>query len=140
MKETLAFRIVALYRDFLAYTTEELKAIGLNFGQMPLIVYTGKHPGCTQADLRKNLNLDWGYSQRSIARLVDTGFMTKERSEESACSRLDLTDRGREAFDLCHRVFESWDHIKMKDLSAEEKKTLPALLRKIPVQRKPVHL
>ena len=60
MKETLAFHIAALYRQFLAYTTEELKKAGLNFGQMPLIIYTGKHPGCTQADMTKMLRLDWG--------------------------------------------------------------------------------
>ena len=60
MKETLAFHIAALYRQFLAYTTEELKKAGLSFGQMPLIIYTGKHPGCTQADMTKMLRLDWG--------------------------------------------------------------------------------
>ena len=78
MKDTFAFQVLVLYREFLAYTKKELKALGLSFGQMPLIVYAGKHPGCMQADLTRALQLDWGYSQRSVGKLVETGFMTKE--------------------------------------------------------------
>ena len=112
MKETLAFQIVVLYREFFAYTTKKLKTLGLSFGQMPFIVYVGKHPGCTQADLTKALKLDWGYSQHSIARLVDSGFMTKEHNEECSYYCLDLTDNGNRAFDACHKVFQEWDQMK----------------------------
>ena len=59
MKDTFAFQVLVLYREFLAYTKKELKALGLSFGQMPLIVYAGKHPGCMQADLTRALQLDW---------------------------------------------------------------------------------
>ncbi len=131
MKETLAFQIVVLYREFISYTTKELKTLGLSFGQVPLIVYTGKHPGCMQADLTKALHLDWGYSQRSIAKLVETGFMTKVYNEEKSCNCLDLTESGKQAFDVCHSVFYSWDEIKMNDLPDEEKDAVMALLRKI---------
>ena len=131
MKETLAFQIVILYREFLAYTTKELKALGLNFGQMPLIVYTGKHPGCTQADLTKALRLDWGYSQRSITKLVDSGFMTKEHKEDFSCYYLNLTEKGSLAFDECHKVFKDWDQMKMKDLSDDEKSEIVASLKQI---------
>ena len=131
MKETLAFQIVILYREFLAYTTKELKALGLNFGQMPLVVYAGKYPGCTQADLTKALRLDWGYSQRSISKLVDSGFMTKEQKEGAGCYYLNLTDKGNQAFDECHKVFREWDQIKMKNFSDSEKREMIELLKKI---------
>ena len=131
MKETLAFQIVVLYREFLAYTTRKLKALGLNSGQMPLIVYVGKHPGCTQADLTKALRLDWGYSQRSIAKLADSGFMTKERQEECSCYCLNLTGSGYQAFDVCHKVFEEWDQMKMKNFSDVQKNEMIGFLKQI---------
>ena len=133
MKETLSFQIVLLYRDFLAYTTKKLKSIGLTFGQMPLVVYTGKHPGCTQAELKKNLKLDWGYSQRSVKKLAETGFLVKTYSEEQSCNCLHLTENGKKAFDVCHTVFDSWDRIKMEEFSDEEKKSIVRLLEKLTV-------
>lgn len=131
MKETLAFHITELYKEFLRYTTEELKKLGLSFGQMPLIVYTGKHPGCTQADLTRSLGLDWGYSHRSITKLAGSGFIKKEFDQTKACNCLSLTDTGTEAFEVCHRVFDSWDELKTKELSTDEKETLLCLLDKI---------
>ena len=60
MKDTMAFHMMALHRDFLAYTTESLKELGLSFGQMPFILYAGKHPGCTQADLTRGTEAGLG--------------------------------------------------------------------------------
>ena len=135
MKETLAFHISALYREFLAYTTEELKSLGLSFGQIPLIIYTGKHPGCTQADLTRALRLDWGYSQRSIAKLVSTGFLKKELDEKCSCNCLTLTESGIHAFESCHKVFYDWDRRKTVGLTEEETTTLLTLLSKLSASR-----
>ena len=131
MKETLAFHIAGLYRDFLGYTTGELKALGVSFGQMPVIIYVGRHPGCSQADLTKMLRLDWGYSQRSVTKLVYAGMLRKAYDEKSACNCLNLTERGKEAFDVSHRVFTDWDTAKLGAFSPEEKETLLNLLSKI---------
>ena len=130
MKETLAFQVLILYRDFLAYTTGKLKEIGLSFGLMPLVLYTGKHPGCLQKELREALHLDWGYSQRSIEKLVETGFMTKEHEGNPSGNSLHLTERGEKAFQLCHTVFDDWDKLRTKDFTDEEKETLSSLLKK----------
>ena len=136
MKNTLAFQIAALYRSFLGYTTNELKELGLNFGQMPVIVYVGKHPGCTQAELTRNLRLDWGYSQRSVTKLADGGFLTKEYDEASACNCLTLTQQGERAFAVSHNVFDSWDALKLASFTEEEKETLLSLLGRITAERK----
>ena len=53
---------------------------GLYNGQPPLLEYVEKHPGCTQAELTAALGLDWGYSQRSVTRLVEEGFLIREKS------------------------------------------------------------
>ena len=131
MKETISFHIMALYRDFLSYTTKSLKDLGVSFGQMPLILYVGKHSGCSQADLTRNLHLDWGYSQRSITKLSDLGFIRKEYDEKQSCNCLTLTESGMTVFDTSHTVFQSWDQLKTNKLSADEKETLIFLLSKL---------
>ena len=135
MRNTFAFQITVLYREFLAYTTAELKKLGLSFGQMPLILYVGKHPDCTQAELTRALRLDWGYSQRSIAKLVESGFMNKVADKIKPGNCLNLTEKGESAFAACHEVFPSWDRLHADRITSEEKETLLLLLHKLTAER-----
>lgn len=132
MEGTMAYYLTYLYKDFLAYTTKELKDLGLNYGQLPFILYIGKHPDCTQAELTKVLQMDWGHSQRSITRLVEEGFLFKHHMEnkDRKCHLL-LTEKGERAFAVSHEVFTSWDQEQCKELDPEEKETLIRLLQKI---------
>lgn len=127
---------MTLYRDFLSYTTKVLRELGVSFGQMPLILYIGKHAGCSQADLTKALRLDWGYSQRSITKLVDGGLLQKEYDETQSCHSLTLTESGWTVFDASHEVFRSWDQLKTSSLSAEETEMLLFLLSKLSADTK----
>ena len=51
MFQTLAYYATVFHRSFVAYTTARLQALELNFGSLFPIIYVGKHPGCTQAEL-----------------------------------------------------------------------------------------
>lgn len=128
MFETLAYYATVLHRSFTAYTTSRLQALGLSFGALFPILYVGKHPGCSQAELTAALGLDWGYSQRSIKRLVEEGFLTREKSDRAY--RLGLSERGREAFATGHQVFFDWDVLHLSSLTPAEQKQLLALLAK----------
>ena len=88
----------------------------------------GKHPGCTQAELTRTLHMDWGHSQRSIAKLAAGGWMTKEHNKASGCYRLRLTPQGEEAFQASHDVFYSWDEARLSGLTPEERQQLLSLL------------
>ena len=129
MLQTLAFYATAFHRDFAAYTTARLQKLGLSFGLLFPLIYVGKHPGCSQAQLTSALGLDWGYSQRSVTRLVDEGFLTREKSGRAY--RLGLSARGEEAFALSHQVFFDWDREKLASLEPEERRQLLELLAKV---------
>lgn len=129
MFDTLAFQSAALYRDFSAYTGEKLEQMGLHFGLLFFLIYVGKHPGTSPTELTEALRLDWGHSQRCITKLVDGGFLTREKAGRRY--RLDLTDKGRKAFAASHQVFFDWDEKRLAVLSEEERQTLFALLRKV---------
>ena len=103
------------------------------------LIYVGKHPGTTPSDLTEALHLDWGHSQRCITKLVENGFLTKEKAGRRY--QLDLTEKGREAFAISHQVFFDWDEKRLAVLTEEERQTLFALLRKLtPGREVPRHV
>ena len=59
MFQTLAYYATVFHRSFVGYTTERLQTLGLSFGSLFPVIYVGKHPGCTQAELTAALHLDW---------------------------------------------------------------------------------
>lgn len=92
------------------------------------MIYVGKHPGCTQAELTAALGLDWGYSQRTVTKLVEEGFLTREKSGRAY--HLDLSPKGQEAFQVSHQVFFDWDQQALAALDENEREQLFALLAK----------
>ena len=67
IQSTISFYVMEFYKQFAAYTTQQLQEFGLSFGMMYFVIYVGKHPGCTPAEMTKNLHLDWGHCQRDQA-------------------------------------------------------------------------
>lgn len=128
MFQTLAYYATAFHRSFVNYTTAKLQTLGLNFGSLFLVIYVGNHPGCTQTQLTSDLNLDWGYSQRSVTKLVEEGFLTREKS--GRCYHLNLSDKGQQAFEVSHQVFFDWDEQVLSALSLQEREQLFTLLAK----------
>ena len=132
MYETLAFHLTALYRDFHAYTGEKLKELGLNYGQLPFILYIGNHPGCTPSEVTGQLHMDWGHSQRSLTKLTDAGLIRKERKVPTArICHLFLTEQGQAAFAAGHDVFTDWDSEHLSGLDEDEKQQLFSTLKKL---------
>lgn len=128
MVQTLAYFATVLHRSFVAYTTQRLQALGLNFGALFQVIYVGKHPGCTQAELTAALGLDWGYSQRSVTKLVEEGFLTREK--RGRAYHLGLSPAGERAFAVSHQVFFDWDEQVLQGLSPREREQLLGLLEK----------
>ncbi len=128
MPGTFSFYSAVFYRSFAAYTTRQLQQLGLNFGALFLVLYVGKHPGCTQAQLTQALGLDWGHSQRSVAHLVEAGFMTREKSGRAY--HLTLSEKGQQAFSVSHQVFFDWDEQVLAPLTGRERQQLLSLLAK----------
>lgn len=129
MFQTLSYYCTALYRSFSAYTSQRLQEMGLSYGVLFLLIYIGKHPACTQGELTRALELDWGYCQRSIMKLAEEGFLTREK--RGRAYHLNLSEKGRQAFEVSHQVFFDWDDRALGGLSGEEREQLLALLKKV---------
>ena len=132
MEHSLAFYITLLHKDFSSYVAKELKQIGVSFGQLPFLIYVGKHPGCTPSEVTKALLTDWGHSQRTITKLTEDGFLRKERSRPtSRVCHLFLTESGENAFRLGHEVFYAWDRAYLDGISEDELDRVKELLARI---------
>lgn len=129
MVNTLAYYSTVLSRSFTAYTAHALEQIELSQGLLYPLLYVGRHPGCTQAELTNALGLDWGYCQRSTLRLVEDGFFLREK--QGRAYRLTLSEKGLQAFETSHQVFFDWDNDVLQPLSEEERAQLLALLAKV---------
>ncbi len=129
MRQTFAYAISALYKDFYAYAGERLNPLGLHQGWIYCMLYVGKHPGCAPAEMTRALRMDWGYSQRCVTRMVESGFLNKERVGRAY--RLNLTEKGKQAFRESQCMFFSWDADKLAGLTGTERATLLALMHKV---------
>lgn len=129
MVNTLAYYSTVLSRSFTAYTAHVLEQIGLSQGLLYPLLYVGRHPGCTQAELTNALGLDWGYCQRSTLRLVEDGFFLREK--QGRAYRLTLSEKGLQAFETSHQVFFDWDNDVLQTLNEQERAQLLALLAKV---------
>lgn len=133
MIRTFSYACTVLYRRFSHYTSQRLHQWGLSFGTLFLVIYVGKHPGCTQSELTAALHLDWGHSQRTVLKLVESGFLV--RRKEGRVYRLTLSDKGQQAFAASHQVFFDWDEQVLHALDPEERRQLAALLQKVLADR-----
>ena len=132
LKDTFALQILYLYKDFIAYVNEELKAYQINRGQIPFILYIGKHESCTPSEVTKNLKMDWGHSQRSINKLVEQNLIVKIYEKENGRRyHLYLTERGKEFFQLCHDLFHNWDLECLSSMSENDQQKLVSCLKKL---------
>ena len=128
MLRTFSYACTVLYRRFTHYTSNRLHQLGLSFGTLFFLIYVGKHPGCTQSELTTDLRMDWGHSQRTVLKLVESGFLNREK--DGRAYRLTLSDKGRQAFEASHQVFCDWDEEALSNRTPEERTQLMTLLFK----------
>ena len=128
MFRTFSYACTVLYRRFTHYTSARLGQWGLSFGTLFFVIYVGKHPGCTQSELTAGLHLDWGHSQRTVVKLVESGFLVRQK--EGRVYRLTLSEKGQQAFAASHQVFFDWDKQALANLDPAEQEQLLTLLYK----------
>lgn len=132
MNKSFAIFTLILEKDFVAFCNQKLHDIGITQGLLYFIIYIGKHPGCTAGDMTRDMFTDWGYTQRSVDKLVQDDFVHKQKNEQDRRSyNLSLTTKGENAFTVSHQVLFDWDSDVLQELSAEEKKQLFIILEKL---------
>ena len=132
MEKTFSFFARSLEKDFSGFCNEKLQELGLSKGLLYFILYIGKHRDCSPGDLSQNLKFDTGHTTRSIDKLVNMGFVLRQKSDfDKRAYLLQLTDKGQAAFLASHDLFSQWDEKILEKISQEERVQLMTLLEKL---------
>ncbi len=132
MIESITFDMVQLRKHFSRYCGACLEKIGLSRGMLFFIIYIGKNPGCRPTEVSEALRMDAGHIARSLKKLEQDGFIKKTRCyEDKRVYVLELTERGKKAFEISYRVFAEWDQKILKSLDQEEQVVVSRLVKKM---------
>ena len=98
--------------------TEEFR---LYFGQMPVLDFLAKHPGCTQVEIANFMQVSPASIALSTKRLQKAGYIEKEVDPNNLrCKRLQLTPDGERARRLSHERLDQMDAKTFEGFSEEE--------------------
>lgn len=129
---SLALSISGLRHHFQDVCSMRLKSLGLTPALLYFLLYVGKHPGCTQRQMNDALCVDVGYATRSVAKLVEAGYLEQRANPSDGRSNLlYLTPEGERAYGYGRRVVGEWNDVALGCLEPEEAETLNALLGKV---------
>lgn len=129
---TLSYYIGQLHRDFTLFCGEELRKEGISVGLMYFILYVCVHPGCTPAQLTRDLSLDRAYVLRSIQKLVDDDYFQRvPHPSDGRATQLYATEKGTKIFALSHDLLRRWDAVTLDAITPTEREQLLTLLKKI---------
>ncbi len=131
-EQLLSYYIDRLHRDVSFFCGEKLRKKGVSVGLMYFILYVCKHPGCTPAQIARDLELDRAYVLRTINKLVDNGFCERvSHPTDGRATMLYVTEKGEEIFSLSRELLHSWDMSILEGMTESEKEQLFTLLSKI---------
>ncbi|MEA4876064.1 bilirubin utilization transcriptional regulator BilQ [Anaerorhabdus sp.] len=136
MKRNLLFYMIGLRSSFLDYYKERMEEINLSKGQQYFILAIGSSKMCSPNSISQLVKMDAGHTTRYINKLVDSGFVVKTPNPNDGRSCfLELTIKGKEAYEKSRNVFADWIDNRMKRLSHEEGKQILNLLAKLLEQK-----
>ena len=106
--------------------------VELYFGQLPILEYIRKNPGCTQAEIAEHLCVTPASISTSTKRLQKSGLLTKTTDPDNLrCNRLSVTDEGVVRCENNRKMIDRIHSLMFKDIAEEELLAFSATLNKI---------
>ena len=106
--------------------------LGMRFKPYMTLCFIRDHPGTSQQELESALFLDANSVVLLLNELEAAQFSVRKRDPNDRRRHIvEITATGRRALERADRARESLEDEVLKDLSAEEKKTLRGLLERV---------
>lgn len=132
MKTNLAYFVSVLQKSFVNDCSRKLQQDHVTLGLLYPILYIGKHPDCSPKEVMQSLNMDWGFAQRTLDKLVAENLISREKNpEDRRCYHLNLTADGYRLLQKSHELIDAWNEQKLAVLTPDEQLQLKNLLEKI---------
>ncbi len=106
--------------------------VELYFGQLPILEYIRKNPGCTQAEIAEHLCVTPASISTSTKRLQKAGLLTKTTDPDNLrCNRLATTDEGVIRCENNRKMIDRIHDRMFLGISAEELAAFEGTLNKV---------
>ena len=125
-------QISITYRCAMRFREDELADTGLAGCQTPYLTALYRHPGISQEELARTLNVNKSSVARQLSALEDKGYIRREPSPKD--KRITLVFPTDKALALIERIFacySSWNSYLTQDFDDEEKAVLSRLMLRI---------
>ncbi len=125
-------QISVTYRCAMRFRETELADTGLAGCQTPYLTALHRHPGISQEELARELNVNKSSVTRQLSSLEEQGYIRREPS--AADKRILLVYLTEHAQDIISRIFAcygNWNNYLTQDFTDEEKETLSRLMGRI---------
>ncbi len=112
--------------------TEQMAVHGLADAQFPILMSLLQEDGVSQDDLAQHHLLDKATVARSVARLEELGYVTRQPDEQDRrVKRVLVTELARDAEPELRRIREEWSETLTDGFTKGERETLERLLERM---------
>lgn len=141
LTDSFAFYISVLRKHFTSYCTEKLSEMGITYGQLYILIYTGKKQECSPKEISASLKLDAGHLNRTLTKLAENQLIIQEKNpNDKRANIVKLTKKGQEVFNHCRNLFQDWDKLILTSLKPEEQQQLMELMKKICTSQSDIYI
>jgi MarR family transcriptional regulator, organic hydroperoxide resistance regulator len=131
-KSELGYRLFLVSRAHHNQASRMFGKVGLFRGQPPVLFKLGEHEGRTQSDLAEKLELTPATLTNILTRMEHSGLIERRTdSVDCRCSRIFLTDEGREKLSQAIEQTQKMDEAAFASFSLEEQNQLDQYLERI---------
>ena len=125
MKKQILREMGKIYRTLNSFTDFLVKPMQLEKGQYQFLVRIDEHPGLNQQSLSDLLLVDKTTTAKAVNKLVEKGYITKQRSEKDKRNfKLFLTERGESICSFLRKEEQFAIHTALNHVSNQEAEQL----------------
>lgn len=101
-----------IYRCTQVYIDQKLDKFNLTIGTYPYLLVLSRQQGISQNEISRKLNVDKAMSARTIKKLIELGYITKDENKEDVRSyKLYITDKAKHIIPEVREIVQEWADI-----------------------------
>jgi len=125
-------QISVTHRCAMRYREQELADTGLGGGQTSYLITLYHHPGISQEELAKHLNVNKSSVTRQLSALEEKGYIIRKPNPDDRRSMLVYpTEKALALQERMRQVLQGWREYLTADFTEEEKENLSRLMLRI---------
>jgi Transcriptional regulators len=124
-KEFIGKPISYLYRYEQIYIGKKLEPYGIGSGQFPFLMRLYSEDGINQESLSDYLKIDKGTTARAIQKLVDQGYVFRQRDEKDRRSyRIFLSEKAKKLEPDMKKIASEWEDILFSSFDDSQRREI----------------